>query len=227
MGTSLSFMGVPGVIRLPMGNIDVLISKPLKATNVGVLLMCEEDLSSPNTKRLADTVASRGFYVLVLQATSNASSAEDSSTPGHPKNIENIKAAVTELRSQGMLRVGVCGFGLGATLSLMFDSNVDCICGCYPSKYVDCTKIPLLPTLLILAGIDSELTHTDEMIISLEKSDLPTQVRLYKDQRRGFADKEQTVASAAAIEDVIGWFNVHLRPAAKKEPWRIGPFATL
>ena len=229
MGTASSSQSHGGIITLPSSRVQATVSKPAHETTEGALVLCDgpaEVFNSPQMRRVADAMAAKGnLLVFVLDMSSSLSTEKvEAST----QTTLILEEAVHELRKQGARRIGLCGFGMAADVVISVavqqrvgDFAAAAVVG--PTSGADPSALTGLkiPLVLVLAGRDDELPKQNaaDMVLGLSAAPVSSRVRSYRDQRRGFVDKEATPAGGAAISDIVDWFRVHLPPL---ENWRVG-----
>lgn len=197
--------------------------------SLGVILLCDTEhltFNSPKICRLCDALSSYDFTVMSLNLTRTEDGEYSTAIP------EITDAAHELLESGGCDKVALLGFGCGAELALQFSTSGSlfaAVAVCYPNigagilRICESPEAVMLPTLLVTAAVDDKFPedNAQNLVAALRAARPPTRIRMYKDQQRGFVDREQTSVSMAGIIDIVMWFREHLGAKARHELWRM------
>lgn len=221
MGTTTSTSNNgDGVIDLSSGSkCQAYLSHPKQMpSTLGLLILCDSDTSffdAPEARQMTEYFSlSGGFIAMSLDLTTTSS----------PEPIqEKISDAVSELRSRGASVISICGYGVGGKIALECAQTTDfnAVAVVSPqSSPMELYQSVQIPIILVLTGIDEEITleHRHEIIKAVKSSGLPSKLRYFSGQQRGFFHREQSLASTLAMNDIMKWFRKHNRNC---ENWRV------
>ncbi|KAL1816655.1 hypothetical protein ACET3Z_019229 [Daucus carota] len=187
---------------------------------------------APKLRKLADKVASAGFYVVVpdffdgeyYRAPGDSRSLADW-VNAHPtaKGVEDTKPIIQALTSKGISAVGAAGFCWGGKVvaELAKSDHIQAAVLLHPAMVtVDDIKEVKVAIAVLGAEFDNlsppELIKQFEPILST-KPKVDSYVKIFHGTKHGWTtryeddNKMEVLSAEEAHQDMVAWFNKHLK----------------
>ncbi|KAI4364402.1 hypothetical protein MLD38_020498 [Melastoma candidum] len=215
-----------------VGGLDAYVVGPSESKLAVVLVSDIFGFEAPKLRKLADKVASAGFYVVVPDFMHGEP--YDPKNPERPiqawrkdhgtdKGLEEVKLVIEALKSKGIAAVGAAGFCWGAkvVVGLAMCELVQAAVLLHPSLVtIDDIKGVKVPIAVL--GAENDHMSPPELVKQFEdllaaKPEVDAKVKIFPKVSHGWTVRyedgdEFTIKSAKeAHEDMIGWFAKYVK----------------
>mmetsp|Transcript_52391 Transcript_52391/g.67188 ORF Transcript_52391/g.67188 Transcript_52391/m.67188 type:complete len:315 (-) Transcript_52391:235-1179(-) len=224
MGTTTSTSNTgSSVIYLSRGTkAQAFLSHPPNLPcSTGLVILCDPATNffdSPDIRHIAEYFSQiGGLLTISLELVSDDT------------NIERIGDAAFELKSRGAAVISVCGFGEGAIWALKSTQTTESQFGAIAlisppfSQALYYAKNVKVPSLLILGGIDEDTSFEqgNEIVNCISSKSISSQLRWYRDQKKGFVEHEGGLAAITAMKHILKWLRKYNSDPSLTEKWRV------
>uniref|UniRef100_A0A0E0HE53 Dienelactone hydrolase domain-containing protein n=1 Tax=Oryza nivara TaxID=4536 RepID=A0A0E0HE53_ORYNI len=228
---TLNPAGGEGKVVDSFGGIKAYVSGAAESKAAVVLVSDVFGFEAPNLRKIADKVASSGYFVVVPDFLhGDPFVRENTERPievwikdhGADKGFEEAKPVIAALKEKGVSSVGAAGYCWGAkvVVELAKAHEIHAAVMCHPSLVtVDDMKEVKCPIAILGAEIDRmsppEVVKQFEQVLS-SKSGIGHFVKIFPGVEHGWTvryknDDAAAVKSAEeALADMIDWFNKNL-----------------
>ncbi|KAK1398983.1 DLH domain-containing protein [Heracleum sosnowskyi] len=213
--------------------LKTYISGSSSSSTFAVLLISDvHGYEAPKLRKLADKVASAGYYVVVpdffdgeyFRAPGDKRSLADW-VNSHPtaKGVEDAKPIIQALKKQGISEVGAAGFCWGGKVvaELAKSDHIQAAVLLHPAMVtVDDIKEVRVAIAVLGAEFDNlsppELLKQFEPVLST-KPKVDSYVKIFHGTKHGWTtrykdeDKMEVESAEEAHKELITWFNKHLK----------------
>ncbi|WVZ98435.1 hypothetical protein U9M48_043879 [Paspalum notatum var. saurae] len=229
---ALNPAGGAGKVVDSLGGLKAYVAGPEDSKAAVVLVSDVFGFEAPNLRKIADKVASSGYFAVVPDFLHGDPFAPENSERPIPewlkshtpvKAFEEAKPVIAALKEKGVSAVGAAGYCWGAkvVVELAKAHEIQAAVLLHPSFVtVDDIKEVKCPISVLGAEIDKmsppELVKQFEQILS-EKSEVGHFVKIFPGVAHGWSvryshDDAAAVKSAEeALADMIDWFNKNLK----------------
>uniref|UniRef100_A0A0D9ZYV6 Dienelactone hydrolase domain-containing protein n=1 Tax=Oryza glumipatula TaxID=40148 RepID=A0A0D9ZYV6_9ORYZ len=244
---TLNPIGGEGKVVESFGGIKAYVAGAAESKAAVVLISDVFGFEAPNLRKIADKVASSGYFVVVPDFLHGDPLVPESTEKpfqmwikehGPDKAFEEAKPIIAALKEKGVSSIGAVGYCWGAkvVVELAKAHEIQAAVMCHPSFVtVDDMKEVKCPIAILGAEIDRmsppEVVKQFEQVLS-SKSGIGHFVKIFPGVEHGWTvryknDDAAAVKSAEeALADMIDWFNKNLKgcdpaPAAAREEKRV------
>lgn len=213
--------------------LKTYISGSSTCSKFAVLLISDvHGYEAPKLRKLADKVASAGYYVVVpdffdgeyFRAPGDKRSLADW-VKSHPtaKGVEDAKPIIQALKRKGISAVGAAGFCWGGkvVVELAKSDHIQAAVLLHPATVtVDDIKEVRVAIAVLGAEFDNlsppELLKQFEPVLS-SKPEVDSYVKIFHGTKHGWTtryedeDKIEVESAEEAHKDMMAWFNKHLK----------------
>ncbi|KAL2339136.1 hypothetical protein Fmac_013582 [Flemingia macrophylla] len=203
-------------------------------SNLAIILISDVfGYEAPNLRYLADKVAAAGYYVIVPDFFhADPYNPDNTSRPvpvwlkdhGPDKGFEAAKPIIDALKGKGVLAIGAAGFCWGAkvVVELAKSRLIQAAVQLHPSFVsVDDIKGVDIPIAILGAEIDHlsppELLKQFEQVLNAKPGVVDYFVKIFPKVSHGWTvryskeDAEAVKAAEEAHQDMLNWFDKHLK----------------
>ncbi|BAF17388.1 Os05g0399100, partial [Oryza sativa Japonica Group] len=229
---TLNPAGGEGKVVESFGGIKAYVAGAAESKAAVVLISDVFGFEAPNLRKIADKVASSGYFVVVPDFLHGDPLVPESTEKpfqmwikehGPDKAFEEAKPIIAALKEKGVSSIGAVGYCWGAkvVVELVKAHEIQAAVMCHPSFVtVDDMKEVKCPIAILGAEIDRmsppEVVKQFEQVLS-SKSGIGHFVKIFPGVEHGWTvryknDDAAAVKSAEeALADMIDWFNKNLK----------------
>uniref|UniRef100_A0A0E0L287 Dienelactone hydrolase domain-containing protein n=1 Tax=Oryza punctata TaxID=4537 RepID=A0A0E0L287_ORYPU len=234
---TLNPVGGEGKVVDSFGGIKAYVAGAAESKAAVVLVSDVFGFEAPNLRKIADIVASSGYFVVVPDFLHGDPLVPESTEKpfqewikehGPDKVFEEAKPVIAALKEKGMSSIGAAGYCWGAkvVVELAKAHEIQAAVMCHPSFVtVDDMKEVKCPIAILGAEIDRmsppEVVKQFEQVLS-SKSGIGHFVKIFPGVEHGwtvrYKNDDATAVKCAeeALADMIDWFDKNLNPAGRK-----------
>nr|CAB3461549.1 unnamed protein product [Digitaria exilis] len=221
------------------GGLKTYLAGSDKSKTAVILISDVFGFEAPNLRKIADKVASFGYFVVVpdffhddAYMPENAERSLKMWSKSHPpgKAFEEAKPIISTLKDKGVCSVGAAGYCWGAKVAVELSKAylIEAAVLLHPTFVtVDDMKEVRCPISVLGAEIDKisppELVKQFEKVL-LENSAVGHFVKIFPGAKHGWSvryghdDAVAVKRAEEALADMIGWFNKYLKLTLKLKP---------